>query len=86
MSGASRYEIRYSPDADDAITALPRAARRALLETLERVAADPMSGEPYDHRWPPEFRTITFGEHGLLAYVVLHRQRQVVIEQVTWAG
>jgi hypothetical protein len=53
---------------------------------LGQLAADPMVGEPYDARWPPEFRTIPFGGSGFLAYVVLRRRRQVVIEQVTWIG
>jgi plasmid stabilization system protein ParE len=80
------YEIRYAPAAADAITGLPAAARHALLDVLRQLADDPMAGTPYDYRWPPEFRTTPFGDRGLLAYVILHRRRQVVIELVTWAG
>jgi hypothetical protein len=77
------YEIRYAPAAEDAVGALPPAARSALAGVLRQLAADPMAGDPYDARRPPEFRTMPFGG-GLLAYVVLQRKRQVVIEHVTW--
>jgi hypothetical protein len=44
-----------------------------------------MTGAPYHPRWPSEIRTIPFGETGLLAYIVLRRRQEVVIEQVTCA-
>lgn len=85
MSGQDPpYEIRYAPAAQDTVSALSRAARSALAEVLGQLATDPMAGDPYDARWPPEFRTMLFGGNGLLAYVVLRRQHQVVIEHITW--
>jgi hypothetical protein len=79
------YEIRYSPAAASTITVLPQTAKRALRNALRQVAADPMTGAPYHPRWPAEIRTIPFGETGLLAYIVLRRRQEVVIEQVTCA-
>lgn len=79
------YEITYAPVAGDAVSALPGAACRALATVLRQLAADPMCGDPYDVRWPAEFRTVSFGGNGLVAYIVLRRRRQVAIEHVTWA-
>lgn len=79
------YEIRYSPAAASAITVLPQTAKRSLRDALRRVAADPMTGSPYHPRWPAEIRTISFSGSGLLAYIVLCRRREVVVEQVTFA-
>jgi hypothetical protein len=80
------YEVVVSGAAARQAAGMPAAARTALAEALDHLAADPWSGEPYDAKWSPEFRTTTFGESGLLAYVVLERRRQVVIEHVTWIG
>jgi hypothetical protein len=79
------YEIRYSPTAASAITVLPQTAKQTLRNALRQVAADPMTGAPYHPRWPAEIRTIPFGGTGLLAYIVLRRRQEVVIEQVTCA-
>jgi hypothetical protein len=79
------YTIRYSPTAASTITVLPQTAKRSLHDALRQVAADPMTGAPYHPRWPAEIRTIPFGGSGLLAYIVLRRRRQVVIEQVACA-
>ena len=64
---------------------LPQTAKRSLRDVLLRVAADPMTGAPYHPRWPAEIRTVPFGRSGLLAYIVLRRRQEVVIEQVTCA-
>jgi hypothetical protein len=65
---------------------MPPAARTALADVLEQLAADPWSGEPYDTRWSPEFRTITFGNGGLATYVISERRQAVLVEQVIWTG
>ncbi len=76
------YEIRYSPAAASTIAVLPPTAKRSLRDALVQVAADPMIGRPYHPRWAAEIRTITFGGCGLLAYIVLRRRQEVVVEQV----
>jgi hypothetical protein len=45
-------------------------------------AADPWSGQPYDPRWSPEFRTIAFGNGGLVTYVISEHRQTVLVEQV----
>lgn len=77
------YEITYSPTAASTITVLPQTAKRSLRDALRRVAVDPMAGAPYHPRWPAEIRTIPFGASGLLAYIVLRRRQEIVVEQVT---
>lgn len=90
MSGQARlppYEIRYAPGVGETAAALPGEARRALASALNRIASDPMTaGSAYDPRWPPEFRTVPFGDGGLVAYIVLGKRRQVVIEEIMWVG
>ena len=85
MSGRP-YEVSYSTAAGEVIDALPRPVRHALAKVLEQVAADPVSGQPYDTRWSPEFRTIEFGGGGLVTYVVSERRKAVLVERVIWTG
>jgi hypothetical protein len=81
------YEIRYSADAGQAVAALPRPARNALNAALKDLAADPMqAGRAYDARWPPQFRLVPFGVSGILTCIVLQQRRQVIVEDILWAG
>ena len=80
------YEVVVSATAARQVAGMPPAARTALAGVLEQLAADPWSGDPYDIRWSPEFRTITFGNGGLATYVISQRRHIVLVEQVIWTG
>jgi len=80
------YEVVVSATAARQVAGTPAAARTALADVLEQLAANPWSGEPYDTRWSPEFRTITFGSGGLATYVISERRHTVLVEQVIWTG
>lgn len=80
------YEVTVSGIAARQVTGMPHAARTALADILAELAADPWSGDPYDPRWSPEFRTITFGGSGLATYVISERRHVVLVEHVIWTG
>jgi len=50
---------------------------------LDQVRADPWAGQPM-RGWPPEFRTVLFGERGLLTYLIRERQRVVLLLSILW--
>jgi hypothetical protein len=67
------YEVVVSGTAARQAAGMPAAARATLADVLGQLAADPWSGQPYDLRWSPEFRTIAFGSGGLATYVISER-------------
>jgi hypothetical protein len=79
------YEVTVSGSAAIQAAGMPREARDSFTAVLERLAEAPWSGEPYDTRWSPEFRVITFGG-GLATYIVSERRKAVVVEHVIWTG
>lgn len=80
------YEVTVSDSAARQIAGMSDTARTALAEALAQLADDPWSGDPYDPRWSPEFRTIAFGGAGLATYVISERRRVVLVEHVIWTG
>jgi hypothetical protein len=78
------YQVVVSGAAARQAAGMPAAARTALASTLGQLAADPWSGQLYDQRWSPEFRTITFGSGGLATYVISERRQTVLVESVIW--
>ncbi|MGH3280311.1 MAG: type II toxin-antitoxin system RelE family toxin [Trebonia sp.] len=79
------YEVTVSGDAARQAASLPPEGRDAFTSALEQLADDPWSGDPYDTRWSPEFRVITF-DGGLATYIVSERRKAVVVEHVIWMG
>lgn len=80
------YKVVVSGAAARQAAGMPAAARITLASILEQLAEDPWSGQVYDVRWSPEFRTIEFGESGLATYVISERRQTVLVEQVIWTG
>jgi hypothetical protein len=78
------YQVVVGDTAARQAAGMPAAARMALADVLGQIADDPWSGEPYDARWSPEFRTITFGSGGLATYVISERRQTVLVESVIW--
>jgi hypothetical protein len=55
-------------------------------EMIERLGSDPWQGSRYRAGYPPEYRMFSFGEWGLVVYVVHERRRVLVLLDVLWAG
>ena len=80
------YAVAISGAAAREVVGLPAEARVSLSAALRELADDPWTGQPYDPRWSPEFRTVAFGDGGLITYVVSERRQLVVVEQVVWVA
>lgn len=77
------HPIEYSWAARAQADSLPVAGKRALAEAIEELRRDPWQG----HRvpgYPPEFRTWSFGDWGLVVYVI--HERRVIVLDIIWAG
>ena len=80
------YAVAISGAAAREAADLPAEARVALSAVLRELAEEPWTGQPYDPRWSPEFRTVAFGDGGLVTYIVSERRQLVVVEQVIWVA
>ena len=79
------YQVEYSRHARAQVDSLRPAARQALADAIEQLRREPTVGQ----RAPgylPEFRTLAFGEWGLVFYLVLERRGTVLLLDVVWAG
>ncbi len=77
------YPIEYSWAARAQADSLPVAGKRALAEAIEQLRRDPWQG----HRvpgYPPEFRTWSFGDWGLVVDVI--HERRIIVLDIIWAG
>lgn len=79
------YEIVYAAQIADQPAALPPAARHALHTALRAIAADPWRSHRYHPRMPEEMRATTFGEWGVLVFVVSEKHHRVIVSHITWA-
>lgn len=81
--------MAYSIEVDDVvdqIDALPKAARVALAEAFALLELDPWSAPPHNAENPDgAVRTLAFGEHGLVTFLVLDEQQRVDLLAVLWA-
>ena len=77
-------EVAISGAAAREAAGLPAEARASLAAVLRELAEDSWTGQPDDPRWSAEFRTVAFGEGGLITYVVSEGRQLVVVEQVVW--
>lgn len=77
--------VKPDPVAQDQIAALPADAMRYLAEALDLIEMDPWAGGPQRPGDPDgNMRTMSFGERGLVTYLVLEPQREVYIVRVHW--
>jgi hypothetical protein len=81
------YAVDTEGLAQEQTTALPVAALSAFAELRVVLETAPWSGEPYLSGKPDgPMRTRTFGDGGLVTYLVLEEQRRVDVLLVQWAG
>jgi hypothetical protein len=80
------WEFEYTREARAQRATLPVAGRRALDEVLEWLGNDPTQGPRYRAGYPAEYRMLSFGEGGLVVYLVHERRRVVVLLDIVWAG
>lgn len=83
------YSVESSDEALDQIAALPPGALPFYAELMATLELAPWSGEAYN-RWRPEanMRSHDFGDdaQGFATYLILERQRRVIVVRVVWAG
>lgn len=83
------YEWGFNDQALDDLDGLEVSAQAALLELLNAVVFD-----PWEYGRPPGqevdrtrgLRSLPFGAAGMVWFVILDRDRQIVIVRVQWAG
>ena len=81
------YSVETDVEALDQIEALPAEALPFYAELNTLLGLAPWSGDPYNLQRPDaNMRTHTFGPHseGLAIYLVLERDRRVVVLRVLW--
>jgi hypothetical protein len=79
------YQVEYGREARAQAESLPPAGRQALAAAIEQLARDPWAAQRLPS-YPPEFRTWSFGEGGLVVYLIRERQATVVLLDLIWAG
>ncbi len=82
-----RYEI--VADALEQVDGLPAAALTDYAELIAFLELTPWEGPPYrDDNPDSDMRRMVFGRgnEGLVVYVILDRDRRVVVVSVTWIG
>ena len=77
------YPIEYSWAARAQADSLPPAGKRALAEVITQLRRDPWQGHDIPG-YPPEFHTLSFGEWGLVVYLI--HERRVLVLDIIWAG
>jgi hypothetical protein len=83
------YSFDSLPEAREQIDALPAEALPYFAELLAFLELTPGAGKPYNEQNPDgAMRAQPFGPHGegLAVYLVLERQRRVVMLVITWIG
>ncbi|MGQ0467438.1 MAG: hypothetical protein ACT4QG_19245 [Sporichthyaceae bacterium] len=79
------YAVELAGEAPRQVEALPAAALAFFAELRVVLETAPWSGAPYRNDNPDgPVRTAAFGEGGLIAYLILERQRRVEIFEVFW--
>jgi hypothetical protein len=79
------YQVEYGRGARVQAKSLPPVGRQALADAIEELSGDPWSGQ-WLPSYPPEFRTRSFGDWGLVVYLIRERQATVVLLDLIWAG
>jgi hypothetical protein len=79
------YEVEYGRDAQAQVDSLPPAGQQALAGVIEQLGRAPWAAQRLPS-YPPEFRTRSFGDWGLVVYLIRERQARVVLLDLIWAG
>jgi len=77
------HPIEYGWAARALADSLPPAGKRALAEAVAQLRRDPWQGHGVPG-YPPEFHTWSFGEWGLVVYLI--HERRVIVLDIIWAG
>jgi mRNA-degrading endonuclease RelE of RelBE toxin-antitoxin system len=80
----SRYTVRFVTHAEEQRQALPPAGRQALELKVRELEEDPFRDA--EHKAADDSWTSTFGEWGVILYVVGERIVTVTVLRVTWVG
>lgn len=79
------YYVDTSPEAQEQLDALPHEALTAYAEARTFLEVSPWEGWSYNRRNPDApMRTVTFGNAGLITYLILDEQRRVDVLRVLW--
>ncbi|GII59435.1 hypothetical protein Pth03_78240 [Planotetraspora thailandica] len=79
------YQVTFHASASAQIPGLPEDAYQSLVEELLIIGADPhRRGVPDPEQ--PAFREQTFGEAGLVSYVIDDAAKVVRVYVIIWAG
>jgi hypothetical protein len=73
-------------DARDQADRLPPAGGLALMEFLAAAVLGPWSIKSRPGEVRTSMPTVAFGAAGMVTFVILDRQRELVITEITWAG
>jgi hypothetical protein len=79
------YQVEYGREARAQANSLPPAGQQALAAAIEQLGRDPWAAQRLPS-YPPEFRTLPFGDWGLVVYLIRERQATVVLLDLIWAG
>ena len=79
------YQVEYGREARAQANSLPPAGRQALADAIKQIGRDPWAAQRLP-RYPPEFRSRSFGDWGLVVYLIRERQARVVLLDLIWAG
>jgi hypothetical protein len=79
------YQVEYGREARVQADSLPPVGQQALAAAIEQLGRDPWAAQRLPS-YPPEFRTRSFGEWGLVVYLIRERQATVVLLDLIWAG
>lgn len=80
------YEIEFPEELWDQVDALPKEADEPLAEAMILLRHEPWYGKPY-HPDNPDgaVRQLVYGfGNGLIVYLILEQQKQVIVERVLW--
>lgn len=81
------YAVESPWPVPDQVAALPASTLVHYAEVRIVLETAPWSGAPYHAQLPDgPMRTLPFGSHGLLVYLILEHQRRVAIVRVHWGG
>jgi mRNA-degrading endonuclease RelE of RelBE toxin-antitoxin system len=79
------YQVQYGREARAQADSLPPAGRQALADAIEQLGRDPWAAQRLPS-YPSEFRSRSFGDWGLVVYLIRERQATVVLLDLIWAG
>lgn len=83
------YDWEFSEAAKAQLLGVPYEAIDDLVETVALICADPWGfqrplGEPLDDHHA--HRTASFGDGGLVTFLILEHAAEVHVTQITWLG